>query len=117
MAAQKRLQLLRGVGTAVAGVVTRAGLGKAVGAAKEVEAVAVTSSAAAAAEEVSLTSAVVATTVVSKALSVNDEKQLTNELEVADDKIDTIPVNESQEGEILAQGASQQAEENNSTLL
>lgn len=111
MAAQKRLQLLRGVGTAVTGVVTRAGLGKALGAAKEVEeAVAATSSAAAAAEEVSLTSAVVATTVVSKALSVNYEEQLTN-----DDEIDTIPEVELQEGEIMAQGASQQAEEDKGT--
>ena len=116
MAAQKRLQLLRGVGTAVTGVVTRAGLGKPLGAAKEVEeAVAATSSAAAAAEEISLTGAVVATTVVSKAFSVNDEEQLTNDMEVTDEEIDTLRKNELQEGEVLAQGESQQADKDNST--
>ena len=116
MAAQKRLQLLRGVGTAVTGVVTRAGLGKALGAAKEVEeAVAASSSAAAATEEISLTSAIAATTVVSKAFSINDEEHLTNEVEVTDEEIDTTPENELQADEILAQESSQQADKDNST--
>jgi len=107
MAAQKRLQLLRGVGATLTGVVTRAGMGAAFGAASEgptaaleaeVEALATTSSTIV--EEASLTRAVAATAVVSKALSVNDDEN------------DLIPVKKLKDDEILAkQGASQQAEE------